>query len=74
MQPVGQRPSVEEQAAPVRTSWHHKLATFLFIMVCFEVGLFLAVFPGWTIGAATPSPASRPLSATFGIAPTFAVH
>jgi hypothetical protein len=45
MQPVGPRPSVEERAEPVRTSWHQKLATLLFIMVCFEVGLFLTVFP-----------------------------
>jgi hypothetical protein len=45
MQPVGPQPSLEEPAAPIRTSWHQKLATFLFIMVCFEVGLFLTFFP-----------------------------
>src|SRR5271154_1254096 len=45
MQPVGPRPSVVEPLAPAKISWHHKLATLLFIMVCFEVGLFLIVFP-----------------------------
>ena len=35
--------------APVRIrhTWYHKLGIFLFIIVCFEVGAFLAVFP-WT--------------------------
>jgi hypothetical protein len=28
-------------------SWVHKLGIFLFIVVCFEVGAFLTVFP-WT--------------------------
>jgi hypothetical protein len=39
----------QPDAAPVPTrhTWYHKLAIFLFIIVCFEVGAFLAVFP-WT--------------------------
>jgi len=45
MQPLRPLPPVEEPVAPVRTSWHQKLATLLFIMICFEVGLFLIVFP-----------------------------
>jgi len=32
---------------PVRHSWVYKLGIFLFIIVCFEVGAFLIVFP-WT--------------------------
>ncbi len=31
----------------VRHTWYHKLGIFLFIIVCFEVGAFLMVFP-WT--------------------------
>jgi len=31
----------------VRQNWYHKLGIFLFIIVCFEVGAFLTVFP-WT--------------------------
>jgi hypothetical protein len=45
MHPVGPRPSVEERAVSAQASWYHKLAALLFIMVCFEVGLFLLVFP-----------------------------
>jgi len=37
--------SVLEAAA--RHPWYHKLGIFLFVIVCFEVGAFLAVFP-WT--------------------------
>ncbi len=40
---------VDPDAAPVhvRYAWYHKLGIFLFIIVCFEVGAFLTVFP-WT--------------------------
>jgi hypothetical protein len=31
----------------VQHTWYHKLGIFLFIIVCFEVGAFLLVFP-WT--------------------------
>ena len=51
MRPVEPRfPGVEEpDEAPVHLhhTWYHKLGVFLFIIVCFEVGAFLTVFP-WT--------------------------
>jgi hypothetical protein len=51
MHPVGpQFPGVEESSVapvPVRHSWAHKLGVILFVIVCFEVGVFLLVFP-WT--------------------------
>src|SRR5277367_4554290 len=47
MHPVEPRfPGVEEPVQ-LRHPWYHKLGIFLFIIVCFEVGAFLAVFP-WT--------------------------
>lgn len=45
MQPVTPRTYIEEPAAPVRRSWFQKLGTLLFIVVCFEVGVFLLIFP-----------------------------
>ncbi len=30
---------------PVKHTWVHKLGVFLFIIICFEVGAFLLVFP-----------------------------
>lgn len=45
MQPVERQPYVEEPPELPKTSWFHKLATLLFIIVCFEVGVFLLVFP-----------------------------
>lgn len=36
-----------EQPRQVKHTWYHKLGLFLFIIVCFEVGAFLIVFP-WT--------------------------
>ena len=51
MRPVEPRfRDVEERDdAPIRGrhTWYHKLGIFLFIIVCFEVGAFLTVFP-WT--------------------------
>jgi len=49
MQPV-ERPSFEQPPALepqeiARTPWYYKLAMLLFIIVCFEVGVFLLVFP-----------------------------
>lgn len=41
-------PAVEESAAQTaapRYRWHHKLGGLLFVIVCFELGVFLAVFP-----------------------------
>ena len=37
----------DEAPVHVRHTWYHKLGIFLFIIVCFEVGAFLTVFP-WT--------------------------
>jgi hypothetical protein len=37
----------DETPAHPRHTWYHKLGIFLFIIVCFEVGAFLMVFP-WT--------------------------
>jgi hypothetical protein len=37
----------DEAPVVVRTAWYYKLGIFLFIIVCFEVGAFLTVFP-WT--------------------------
>jgi hypothetical protein len=37
----------DEARVHVHHSWYHKLGIFLFIIVCFEVGAFLTVFP-WT--------------------------
>ena len=45
MQPVGPQSFVEESAEPPKISWFHRLASLLFIIVCFEVGVFLLVFP-----------------------------
>jgi hypothetical protein len=45
MQPVEPQPPLEEALERPKTSWFHKLANLLFIIVCFEVGVFLLVFP-----------------------------
>jgi hypothetical protein len=37
----------DETPVHVGHAWYHKLGIFLFIIVCFEVGAFLTVFP-WT--------------------------
>jgi hypothetical protein len=53
MQPLERKlveePDREPESAQVhvRHTWVHKLGIFLFIIVCFEVGAFLTVFP-WT--------------------------
>jgi hypothetical protein len=36
---------MEEVVEPARPPWYHKLGILLFILVCFEVGVFLVVFP-----------------------------
>jgi hypothetical protein len=38
---------IESPPAPPKHSWIYKLGMLLFIIVCFEVGAFLIVFP-WT--------------------------
>jgi len=37
----------DEQPGQVKRTWYHTLGIVLFIVVCFEVGAFLIVFP-WT--------------------------
>ena len=43
--PVEPQPPVEQVVEQMKTAWYHKLGTLLFIIVCFEVGVFLLVFP-----------------------------
>jgi hypothetical protein len=51
MRPVEpQLPGIEESSvAPelAKHTWAHKLGVILFVIVCFEVGVFLLIFP-WT--------------------------
>jgi hypothetical protein len=39
--------SPNEVPVHIRHTWYHKLGILLFVIVCFEVGAFLTVFP-WT--------------------------
>jgi hypothetical protein len=45
MQPVEPQPPVEAPESSPKVSWVHRLGALLFILVCFEVGVFLLVFP-----------------------------
>ena len=45
MQPVEPQRPVAELEEPPKLAWYHKLGSLLFIVVCFEVGVFLLVFP-----------------------------
>lgn len=45
MQPAHPQAPVEELYKPLRPAWPRKLAILLFIIVCFEAGLFLMLFP-----------------------------
>ena len=45
MQPVEPPAPIEAPAEPPPTPWYQKLGMLLFIMVCFEVGMFLLLFP-----------------------------
>ena len=45
MQPVEPPRPVAELEEPPKLAWYHKLGSLLFIVVCFEVGVFLLVFP-----------------------------
>jgi hypothetical protein len=38
---------VSEAPVHVKQTWYHKLGIILFVIVCFEVGVFLLIFP-WT--------------------------
>ena len=43
--PVEPQPSVETPLEPVRTNWPRRLWKIIFILFCFELGVFLLVFP-----------------------------
>jgi hypothetical protein len=45
MRPVGEAPGRASER--VKHGWAHKLGIILFVVVCFEVGVFLLIFP-WT--------------------------
>jgi len=45
MQPVTPPVSVADPGAPAPRSWAQRLGTLLFVLVCFEVGAFLLLFP-----------------------------
>jgi len=47
MQPVEPQSSIETPVEPrkTKTAWYQKLGVLLFIIVCFEVGVFLLIFP-----------------------------
>ena len=45
MQPAQPHAPIAELTEPVRSTWPRKLAMLLLIIVCFEVGLFLLLFP-----------------------------
>jgi len=48
MQPVEPQPPLVEAPlvrAKPKTAWYQKLGVLLFIIVCFEVGVFLLIFP-----------------------------
>ena len=51
MQPLERKivgaPDPPPPPSAARHTWYYKLGIFLFIIVCFEVGAFLTVFP-WT--------------------------
>ncbi len=49
-QPIGtEDPQVVEPVVPRGTSWFQRLSSVLFIIFCFELGLFLLIYP-WTDG------------------------
>jgi hypothetical protein len=45
MQPVTPPAFIQEPAEPGKQSWLQKLGKLLFILICFEVGVFLLIFP-----------------------------
>ena len=60
MHPVTPPASTEQRGEPAQKTWVQKLGTLLFVLVCFEVGAFLLLFPWmdyWThnsIASLTP--------------------
>ncbi len=51
-QPTGtQEPQLEDPIVPPGSGWFQRLSSVLFIIFCFELGLFLLIYPwtdGWT--------------------------
>ena len=45
MQPVEPQTAIAPGVRPRGHSWYQKLGILLFILLCFEVGVFLLVFP-----------------------------
>jgi len=45
MQPVEPQSPIEAPPERPRSSWYQKLGALLFIIICFEVGIFLVIFP-----------------------------
>ena len=45
MQPMRNPTPLEEPPPPARKTWVQKLGVLVFVLVCFEVGLFLLLFP-----------------------------
>ena len=45
MQPLERQPAIEAPVEPARIPWYQRLGTLLFVIVCFEVGIFLMIFP-----------------------------
>ena len=45
MQPAQTPPTMEELPQPTASDWPRKLGVLLFMLVSFEVGLFLLIFP-----------------------------
>ena len=41
----GLEPDVESQRTPPKYKWYHKLAGLFAVIFCFELGVFLLVFP-----------------------------
>jgi len=45
MQPLAPRTSLDEETQAPSRSWLHRLASRVFILICFYVGVFLIIFP-----------------------------
>jgi hypothetical protein len=45
LMPAAPAPTSEPEAARPRFRWYHKMIGLLFVILCFEIGLVLLVFP-----------------------------
>jgi hypothetical protein len=43
--PVEPQPRLEEHVERPRSGWYRRLGALLFVIFCFEIGVFLLVFP-----------------------------